>query len=199
MQVFDLFPTPVGVFHFDRQLLKSELNFIKKLKQKGNEGNTTSVDHNVLENKQLEPIKSFICNSVDSYYDHVYKPSQDTKLRVTQSWCNYTKTGQFHHKHAHPNSFVSGVFYVQADVVEDKIYFFKDSYEQLRTPTREFNLYNSESWWLEAFTGRLLIFPSRLTHMVAEVTSKQTRVSIAFNTFPTGDFGSDSSLTGLKL
>jgi hypothetical protein len=31
---------------------------------------------------------------------------------ITQSWLNYTETNQYHHKHEHPNSLVSGVFYV---------------------------------------------------------------------------------------
>ena len=36
-------------------------------------------------------------------------------LKITQSWINFTKKGEYHHPHAHPNSLISGVFYVEAD------------------------------------------------------------------------------------
>jgi hypothetical protein len=56
-------------------------------------------------------------------------------MRLTQSWLNYTKPGQFHHKHAHPNSFISGVLYMKAARQRDKIYFYKDGYKQISLPT----------------------------------------------------------------
>jgi uncharacterized protein (TIGR02466 family) len=120
-------------------------------------------------------------------------------LYITQSWANYTEQGQFHHKHAHPNSFISGVFYVQSDNAKDRIYFYKDGYSQLKVPPKEWNLYNSDSWWFEAITGRLVLFPSSLTHMVVAVESEKTRVSLSFNTFLKGYVGSEDELTGLRL
>jgi uncharacterized protein (TIGR02466 family) len=120
-------------------------------------------------------------------------------LYLTQSWANYTEVGQFHHKHSHPNSVVSGVFYPQADRAVDKIYFYKDGYERIKIPAAEFNPYNSESWWFEVGAGDLILFPSHLTHMVETKVGDNTRISIAFNTFLKGYIGSDESLTGLHL
>jgi len=90
------------------------------------------------------------------------------------------------------------VFYVQADKTKDKIYFFKEEYKQIKIPAKEYNLFNSESWWFETGTNDLVIFPSSLTHMVEKVVGKE-RISLSFNTFLKGYIGEDLELTGLHI
>lgn len=199
MQVHNLFPTALGIFDLDRDFTEDEIKCIKSQETKSNMGNTTSVNVNMLDLAELVDIKTFVVNSIDKYFKSIYAPSQTTSLRITQSWCNYTEPGQWHHKHAHPNSFISGVLYPQADKETDKIYFYKDNWQQLKTPTEDWNHYNSDSWWMEAYTGRMFIFPSHLTHMVETVQGTDTRISLSFNTFPVGNFGDALSLTGLNL
>lgn len=164
-----------------------------------NMGNTTSDDHYVLRDATLAKLRTFVEESVAEYVKTIHAPKHDVSLRLTQSWLNYTKPGEFHHKHAHPNSFISGVLYVNADRARDKIYFYRDGYQQIKLPTDNFNLHNSESWWFEVGTGDLMLFPSSLTHMVETVTGDETRVSLAFNTFPVGYVGDESQLTALHL
>lgn len=199
MNIFNLFPTAVGVFDLNRELTKTEIDFIKNQNKRENQGNKTSEDKEILNNNKLKNIRKFIESSVDEYYKNVYAPKNENSLRITQSWCNYTEPGEYHHKHEHPNSFISGVFYLQANIETDRIYFYKNGYQNLKTTPKDFNAYNSDSWWLEAFTGRLYIFPSSLTHMVETVDGIDTRISLSFNTFPVGNFGDDDSLSGLKL
>lgn len=199
MEINNLFPTALGMFELGRDFTEAEISFIKNQDKRGNMGNTTSVDNVILNNAELKNVKIFIEESVKEYFNTVYAPKNNTTLRITQSWCNYTEPGQFHHKHAHPNSFVSGVLYPQANKETDKIYFYRDGYQQLKTPTDKWNVYNAESWWMEAYTGRLFIFPSSLTHMVETVQGKDTRISLSFNTFPVGEFGDFKSLMGLEF
>lgn len=199
MNVLELFPTAVGLFDLGRDLTETELKFLKNQKTTANIGNTTTVKRNLLEEKKLNKLKNFITASIDEYFKTVINPVQDTSLRITQSWCNYSEKDQWHHQHSHPNSFISGVFYVQASKGQDKIFFHRKLLPLLRTPPKEWNPYNSETWWVEVYTGRLVIFPSSLEHRVDKVCTNETRISLSFNTFPTGNFGDDSSLTGLKL
>ncbi len=199
MQYHNLFPTTVGMVDIERELTDKEMKFILGQERRPNMGNTTSVDNFVLKQKPLKDLNSFLIQSVNKYFDELYKPSTEVSLYITQSWINYTEPGQFHHKHAHPNSFVSGVFYIDSDNSKDRIYFYKDSYEQLKVMPREWNLFNSESWWFEANKGRLVMFPSSLTHMVQTVEADKTRISLSFNTFLKGDFGDTNSLTGITL
>jgi uncharacterized protein (TIGR02466 family) len=199
MNVVNLFPTAVGMFDLGRDFTELEIDFIKNQEKLDNVGNLTSTNRTVLDSPELGSIKVFIEEAVAKYFKEIYAPKNDTYLRLTQSWCNYTEPGQWHHKHAHPNSFISGVLYPQADKETDKIYFHRSGYQQLRTPTDNWNAYNSESWWMEVYTGRMFIFPSNLEHNVETVKGTNTRISLSFNTFPMGNFGHDESMTGLHL
>lgn len=194
-----LFPTPVSSFTLGRDLTGEESEFLLKQEQKLNQGNTTSANRKLLEDPKLAALRGFIDESLNAYFKTIYSPKQDVKLRITQSWSNYTKPGQHHHKHAHPNSLISGVFYVQANKESDKIYFYRDGYQQIKLPVDQWNAFNSESWWLPVETGQLLLFPSHFTHMVETVKGEEERVSLAFNTFPAGHIGDDDALTGLHL
>lgn len=199
MNLLNLFPTPVGKFELGREITEKEKEFIYAAEKRPNMGNQSSLDNYILKNKVLKNLNKFLSDSANEYYQTVYKPRDDVKLHITQSWLNYTEPGQFHHKHAHPNSFVSGVFYVNADLTKDKIFFYKDGYQQIKLPPTEWNTYNSESWWFEAGTGVLYMFPSSLTHMVETVSAAETRVSLSFNTFLKGNIGDNQSLTELKI
>ena len=197
MITHSLFPTAVTFFKYNT-ITEKETKFITKQKTRGNQGNTTSIDTNILENKEMKKLKQFIEKSLKEYFQNIYVPKNNVEPYITQSWCNYTKEGQFHHRHAHPNSFVSGVFYVQADKTKDKIYFYKEEYKRIKVPAKEYNLFNSDSWWFETGTNDLVIFPSNLIHMVEKVIGKE-RISLSFNTFLKGYIGEDIELTGLHL
>lgn len=199
MQVISLFPTAVGMFQLDRDLTDKEKKILLNQDMKPNMGNTTSADRFILRKKELKDLRAFIQTSINSYFSEIIAPSKNANLYITQSWVNYSKTGQWHHAHEHPNSIISGVFYVQSDNAKDRIYFERNQYEQIQFPTEKFNLYNSRTWWLEATQGRLVIFPSSLRHSVNPVESEQTRVSLSFNTFAKGLIGSEENLTALEV
>jgi len=199
MITHNLFPTAVSFFEFGSDLTQDELDFITSQPTRGNDGNATSTDHNLFDHLELARIAEFCNQSVLEYFHEIYNPKNQVTPYITQSWANYTEQGQYHHKHAHPNSFISGVFYVKTTPDLDRIYFYQDNYRQIKLPPKEWNLYNSESWWLPATTGQLILFPSSLTHMVQPVEAAETRISISFNTWLKGDIGDDQELTGLHL
>ena len=199
MVIHNLFPLPIGSFKLDREFTQEELDFVNGQERRPNMGNTTSKDNNLFDRDEMKGLAEYVNASLDEYLKSVYAPKNDVKLYVTQSWANYTNPGEYHHKHAHPNSFVSGVLYINADPEKDKIYFYREGYQQLKLPTENYNLYNSESWWFETGTGQMYLFPSGTTHMVQTTESADTRVSIAFNTFLKGYVGEDIDLTGLHL
>lgn len=197
--ITNLFPIPVGFYKLDRDLTEEEVKFSKEQEARLSVGNKTSIDTRVLEHESMASIKKFIDASVAEYLKTVYNPINQVSLKVTQSVFNYTEKGGWHHKHVHPNSVVSGVFYPQANKEKDKIYFYKDRYEFIKLPPEEWNIWNSESWWFPVGTCDLVLFPSSLTHMVETVDSEETRISLAFNTFVVGNIGSEDTLTGLRV
>lgn len=199
MNTYNIFPTTVGIVELGREFTKKETDIFTTLERRPNEGNQTSKNYNVLELKEFKKLKEFVTTSVNNYFQTIHQPKEDLKLYVTQSWINYTGKGQFHHKHAHPNSFISGVLYLNADITKDKIYFYKDEYRMIDVEAKEWNLSNSKSWWFEVGTGKLVMFPSSLTHMVQTVDHEETRISLSFNTFFKGKLGVSDSLTELIL
>ena len=199
MIINNLFPTAVGSFELGRDLSKLEQKFLFNLETRPNQGNVTSANNYVLRDNRLSSLRLFLNNSLQEYFQATMSPQDNVKLEITQSWINYTKTGQYHHKHTHPNSIISGVFYIQASKEIDKLFFYNESYEQIKIVPKEFHVYNSESWWLPVETGRLLLFPSSLTHMVATTSGEDDRISMSFNTFYKGKLGDEVALTGLTL
>ena len=196
--VHNLFPTAVAIYNIKRELSNDEIQFILEQEKKPNMGNSNSADHKILRTRELSGICGFIEDSLEDYLCSVYDPQLEVSLKITDSWCNYTEQGQYHHRHNHPNSLISGVFYPQADANSDKIYFYKSLTSMIRIPPREWNIWNSDSWWLSVGTGDLVIFPSALEHMVEPVERLGMRISLSFNTFPVGVI-EDSKLMGLKI
>jgi uncharacterized protein (TIGR02466 family) len=198
LNIYGLFPTPVGKFALVRDFTDFEIKFFTTQETVQNMGNVNSKDYYVLKHKRMAKLREFVETSVAEYVKEIYAPKNEVTFRITQSWFNYTKPGQFHHKHAHPNSFISGVLYMKALRESDKIYFYNDAYRPIDFPTNNWNLYNSKSWWFEVGTGDLMLFPSSLIHSV-EPVQKEERISLAFNTFPVGYVGQEETLTALHL
>jgi uncharacterized protein (TIGR02466 family) len=194
-----LFPTPVVTTNIERPLTNEELSIINYHKQKtyNNAGNITSLDTSIID--QFSSLKKFVYTGIQYYVDNVICPNDGVNFYITQSWINYTETGQHHHKHNHPNSIFSGVFYLNAKESVDKITFYSDQYSQITLGTKQWNPFNSSSWWFPVKTGDLIMFPSSLTHMVEQTQSKETRISLAFNVFARGNFGDEKQLTSLIL
>jgi len=196
-----IFPTPVYMSKLDRDLTKKELSFIDKSKLDfyRNEGNITSNDNYILNQKVFSKLKEDLDLRVQDYFKKVLSTTDAVTPYITQSWLNYTETKQYHHKHQHPNSLVSGVFYVNCHEELDKIKFFNDGYKTIKPEIKDWNLYNSESWWFTVKTGDIILFPSSLTHMVENKEGTNTRISLAFNVFIKGTIGNNKSLTELII
>lgn len=198
MNMQHLFPVPVGMFDLERGFTDEEMAFVRAQEVRTNEGNSVSINNLVLRDTVMTPLREWIETCVDEYLKTTHDPKSEVRLNITQSWFNYSKPGQYHHKHYHPNSLVSGVLYLNTNL-NDKIHFHRAGVQQIKFDPLNWNIYNSDSWWLEAVTGRLILFPSCLEHSVPQVEGSQTRISMAFNTFPVGVVGDESKLTGLKL
>jgi uncharacterized protein (TIGR02466 family) len=199
--ITDIFPTPIYRSELNRQLSKEELSFIDKTKEDvyKNKGNTTSNDKNILENEVFKNLKDDLYLRVKDYFDKIISSSNNITPYITQSWLNYTETNQYHHKHTHSNSLVSGVFYINCQEEYDRIKFFNEKYKAIVLDVENYNLYNSETWWLPVKTGDIILFPSSLTHMVETKQGNNTRISLAFNVFVKGNIGNEKNLTYLKL
>ena len=199
MKRFELFPTPVGVYELERKITGKEKSCINLLLEltNPNVGNKTSKDGYVFKQKQLKSLHQFCVESVNRFVIDVLQYT-NLELRVTQSWLNKSVKGDYHHVHRHPNSVLSGVLYIETGD-DDKINFSKNAdKDSFAFEATEWNMYNSEMWWLPVKETELFIFPSHLWHSVPTVES-ESRISLSFNTFPVGSFGSSNLLSHVDL
>lgn len=202
-----VFPIPLGIYSLEKPLYKSELKYFNSLDvSKKNVGNHISVAGHILEDKKMNRLKKFFIDSLKDYASHTYDFKDDVELYITQSWVNISKPEEYHHKHKHPNSMVSGVFYIDADDEKDIIQFWQCSESNISRGNaynfnfNDFNDFNSDVWWMPSITGRLYLFPSGLKHDVPVVKGRtKDRISLSFNTFLKGTLGSDFYKTELIL
>ena len=198
----NLFPIPIYMSNIDRSFTKQELQFVDNQKNKcsKNSGNINTKDNYILNRKEFKNIKKFLDECCKDYLEKIISPKNNIELYITQSWLNYTEENQYHHIHAHSNSVVSGVLYFDCDKENDKIKFTNPvGYQQIKPEIKDFNIWNSETWWFALETGQLIMFPSSTTHQVDTKQGNNTRISLAFNTFYKGTIGSNSNLTELIL
>jgi len=199
-EIYNLFPLSVMVCKDNYDFSKKEMSFIKKLKtqkNKGQGGNARSVSTDILNDKIFKKLKKFILERINIYTHEHMKFVDDVELYITQSWINYNDKTEFHHKHHHPNSIISGVLYIQGDA---PINFHMDkSIFPLTFKCKEYTVHNAQTYWLGVETGKLFLFPSTLEHSVSRNEFDKTRISLSFNTFAKGNIGTAEELTSLQL
>jgi uncharacterized protein (TIGR02466 family) len=104
-------------------------------------------------------------------------------FEITGCWANLSPPGRSHRVHSHANNYLSGVYYVQTAPGADTISFHDPrlQVEQIAPRVRRRNAFNSNACHLTVTAGRLVLFPSWLSHSVPENTSEVLRISISFN------------------
>ena len=161
--------------------------------------NINSKSESVLDNKELSELKKYLSESVNQYFLENYRPTQPLSLEITTSWTNITNLSESQLPHFHRDSVISGVFYVQTNDELDRITFFTPSRTIYRFNVDEYNLVNSDTWWIPAKTGHLVMFPAYLEHGVLKKDHPGSRISLAFDTRLEGNIGDSHSRVALKF
>lgn len=193
-ELVSLFPTSLLVNNIGRGLTDEELECVLDYQDtvRANTGNITTKDVLVLENPKLAGLKKLVEEALQDYLMQVYNPINPDKIRlvVTQSWLNFTDKTQYHHKHYHHNSIISGCLYVNARKESDCIMFTKRANgEPWQIQALEQNYFNCNEFTVPVETGDIVLFPSNLTHSVPQTNHDYTRISLAFNSFWDGELG----------
>jgi uncharacterized protein (TIGR02466 family) len=150
---------------------------------------------NVLNQPQVKNFKQQILQAVNHFTSDVLDIEQQFEL--TTSWVNKYAKEDLNHQHSHPNSMISGVYYIESDdtsapIIFNKPYFYTNLFHETVKPTfknKNNNQYNLDFYGLKPKTGDLYIFPSWLEHTVPPQESDNVRWSLAFNCFARGKLG----------
>ena len=197
-ELLQIFPTPVLITMYQGDLSK-ELKYVDNLPYKEQKGNANfkSTDSYLLEIEELKNIENFFYESLNKYTKNVFQ--SDQRLVITQCWANKNPPGSKHHEHVHPNSILSGVFYLKQDKTLPPIQFAKAIQGAMKLDPKKYNNLNSETFLVPCVDGELLLFPSSLKHSVPTNKGHEARISLSFNTFSVDTLGSKDSLTHLDI
>ncbi len=105
------------------------------------------------------------------------------EFAITGCWANVAARGGWHRMHAHPNNFLSGVYYVQVQEGADAMNFHDPRPQAgvIRPPVTELTAFNTDQVVVKVAVGTLLVFPAWLPHSVDPNVSAAERISVSFN------------------
>ena len=153
------------------------------------DGNYKS-EYNVANLDIFDPLEEFIWQSILEHNKFVgYDTVNLETTRLGVVWGNINGKYSYHEQHIHPNSFLSGVYYINAPKDSGNIRFI-DPRNAVRSvemePNREQPLTDPLRRIIEVEPedGMLLLFPNWLGHEVQQNLTDKDRVSIAFNLIP---------------
>lgn len=133
---------------------------------------------NDIEKHNLVKLKSALEWAVESYVNSINY--QGPKLELEESWFNFSSKGGFQYDHTHAGNRVSGTYYYATNTEDGAIRFSNPNLHM------HFNGFPADGSYGESVSytpkvGRLLLFPSWLTHRVNVNDTNNDRISIAVN------------------
>lgn len=111
----------------------------------------------------------------------------DKKYQITNIWININKPQGYNVAHTHPDSDLSGVFWINTPQNSGDLRFESPNHFTQYKTIQNFNdeIKNSlnyyHDFWLQPTEGKLIIFPSDIKHFVETNQSDEDRISISFN------------------
>ena len=200
-EVHPLFAEPFFRANIAGAITPKQIEYIQSLKMVQNMENQISENLYIFEEPELKSVKKAVQEVLDIYAREVMCIPQ--QLYVTQSWSLTCNTNIGMHGHSHSNSVLSGsLYYCDLPNPPGAMVFTRHvSYQQIDlSPERDRrNIYNSPYNRVVPKQNDIILFSSRLTHMVEQNTTASPRHAIAFNTFVKGKLGVYRDVSELTL
>ena len=185
-----LFPTPIGIV----ELLSAEecekyskliLNLINRPL---NKFECYCTDDNLHLLSEFKNLVNSIDDEVNIFSDDILGLKKES-LYLTGMWSNVRKPGSQHNAHNHPNSFLSGVLYlnITKNLNDNGSIVFHDPRIRNTVLYGDFSIETSMSnlsYMCQPKNGMLLLFPSWLEHSTTNFISlndNDLRISLSFN------------------
>ena len=194
-----IFPTPIYISNIGRKFTNQEKITIEEFAEDSTfyQSNAFSNNKFVLNDKNLSLLKknceehmsTFILNDLSI---------ADVQPYITQSWVTISGINGYQYEHYHPNSLFSGILYVSGSNEDFTAFSRPKNASQIQLRKSKQIDENSDRFFVNLETGKIVIFPSYLYHSVPRVFSEK-RIVIAFNIFVKGELGSESSADYLSL
>jgi len=126
----------------------------------------------------------------------------EISLPIVTCWVNKSSKLEKHHTHHHPNSVLSGIFYLTTHVKSETVFYYNNPYFEMGATSlvhaskdRTKGLSERPTTIVGKITpskGKLILFPSSLVHGTRPNTDSHIRYTISFNTFFSGKIHDDT-------
>ena len=124
-------------------------------------------------------------NALDNY------GVQRDSIEINNMWAQISSDQDYHEYHSHPNSFFSGILYLNNPEGSADTILHNTALENnfLQFPIKEYTDINSESWHITPKTGKLIIFPSWVPHSVrrSDLKVDDERTTLSFTIMIRGE------------
>jgi uncharacterized protein (TIGR02466 family) len=122
------------------------------------------------------------------------------EIKVNLAWCNKSDSEGAHQQHVHPNSFISGIYYLSENSSPTC---FEDPRYQTRSGlwVAGHTELTWKEWHCPSERGTLVLFPSWLPHFTTQdpnIPAGDFRFTLSFNTLPYGVTNA-GSLTEMEI
>jgi uncharacterized protein (TIGR02466 family) len=185
MQVSLEFATPIARVEIDQSICKHYTSLISKyLVSKADLVQNTPDDLHT--QKEFADLVKLIDVNVTDFCNNIIGVDKNS-LKLNGMWANAHQSGSLHQSHQHPNSFVSGVIYLQIpDCIKEGNLHFVDPRQAKNMTYADFKIrscISDRSIYITPYTGLFLLFPSWLEHGTELFVSNTTdrRISLSFN------------------
>ena len=171
--VQEFFPTPVWTVDLQPALAapfnKRLLDTIERMtapRPAMRAGDTWQTDHDMHLRPEFAELHKIVRAAVKGALDFLQIDYRD--FAITGCWANINPTGGLNSAHTHPNNYLSGVYYVQTPGGADSIEFTDPRPAAVAgmARTRQLNRFNGNRMSVQVQPGRLILFPSWLSHSV---------------------------------
>lgn len=178
--IHDIFK--IGVYriplYIDNDYLEKSAAELKNKNQSVNRSNRGGFHSTNLNFKNYEELSEKILEHGNIYAKELNYP----EVAHDNIWCNINTKGDHNVIHSHPNTRISGVYYVKTPENCGNIIFYSPAFHVLlQSNLYTDNEYSALTWHMPAIKGMLYLFPSWLLHTVQPNMSEEERISFAFN------------------
>ena len=191
---------PFYRFYYDESKVDAIYQSVRQLKYRENDTNWLwdGVKEDGIGGSDLYKLPEFaeLFSWMQGCMDRVaqdMRVSRTCRLSCCSAWCNLNKPGEFLYDHVHPNTFIASNFYTSGHSKDATVYVHHNPYFH-STNVRPCG--DGDKFWLEdtyylvhkepTDPGKVVVFPPLIRHYSEPNTSKEDRITIAANWFPTG-------------
>ena len=184
------FQTPMA-YYYNTDIIHDLKSYILSLETKGIDSNVSvNIKHNLVESnfglflddtKVIKDTANWIGDCIRRTVNQIQMEQMGYGINFNESWYHITKTNGMHEPHIHPSCSWCGVFYIQSGDKDSGHTVFENPIVSTYVDRGNLYLNNMSTLRIIPEDGKLVLFPSYLSHYQALYKGTEDRIVVAFN------------------